>query len=360
MSKKSPVKKKAPAQAPAAVNWYWLDGSRYVQNSTEISAQLEEAYEAEEDGLDIAIFGKDYYVDFEAMTQTNTATGFSRQLRRGEGSSSSSSTTTSSSSSASIKAPIKQKKSEVYKTPPITKQKVDLPDAKEEDWKGQDCSICMDGFEQKDADAKMIVKLKECVKHCFHKDCISDYINEHTKCPKCGYFYGTKIGPGPDGEMIVSFSSSPLPGNPHCGMISISFQMPRGKQDKRHPNPGKEYYSDSRSHYMPDDEMGNKILGLFIKAWNQRLLFNVGYSLTRQEDNCIIYNGVHMKTNTSGGPTGHGWPDPTYYVRVQTELSEKGIHMLEDLTADEIKKLKIQSQEEQKQPEKGEEKKEKA
>lgn len=101
---------------------------------------------------------------------------------------------------------------------------------------------------------------------------------------------------------------------------------------------------ESRVHYMPDDAEGQKVLKLFVKAWNQRLLFNVGYSLTRQQDNCLIYNGVHMKTSQSGGPSGHGWPDPTYFVRVQTELSEKGIHTLTDLTAEEIAALKAQNE----------------
>ncbi len=51
----------------------------------------------------------------------------------------------------------------------------------------------------------------------------------------------------------------------------------------------------------------------------------VGTSVTTGQSNCVVWNGVHHKTNTSGGATNFGWPDPTYFVRVKEELKDKGI-----------------------------------
>jgi len=55
------------------------------------------------------------------------------------------------------------------------------------------------------------------------------------------------------------------------------------------------------------------------------LIFTVGYSPTRNCDNLICWNGIHHKTNTSGGTSNYGFPDPTYFNRVKNELAEKGV-----------------------------------
>ena len=38
--------------------------------------------------------------------------------------------------------------------------------------------------------------------------------------------------------------------------------------------------------------------------------------------NCVIWNGVHHKTNLGGGASHYGYPDST---RVKEELAVKGI-----------------------------------
>lgn len=45
----------------------------------------------------------------------------------------------------------------------------------------------------------------------------------------------------------------------------------------------------------------------------------------RGKDNCIVWNGIHHKTNTSGGSTNYGYPDTTYLNRVTIELADKGV-----------------------------------
>jgi len=42
-------------------------------------------------------------------------------------------------------------------------------------------------------------------------------------------------------------------------------------------------------------------------------------------DNQVVWNGVHHKTNLSGGAAYFGYPDPTYFNRVKEELAAKGV-----------------------------------
>lgn len=67
------------------------------------------------------------------------------------------------------------------------------------------------------------------------------------------------------------------------------------------------------------------MLALLIKAFKRRLIFTVGFSVVRGRDNCIVWNGIHHKTNTSGGSSHYGYPDETYFNRVRNELADKGV-----------------------------------
>lgn len=69
-----------------------------------------------------------------------------------------------------------------------------------------------------------------------------------------------------------------------------------------HPNPGVRYPGTTRVAYLPDCPEGNKVLGLFRKAFAQRLTFTVGTSLTTGRANVITWNDIHHKTNCTGGP----------------------------------------------------------
>jgi hypothetical protein len=51
----------------------------------------------------------------------------------------------------------------------------------------------------------------------------------------------------------------------------------------------------------------------------------VGYSVVRAQDGCIVWNGIHHKTNTHGGVSRYGYPDTTYFSRVKLELADKGV-----------------------------------
>lgn len=180
-------------------------------------------------------------------------------------------------------------------------------------------AICLGDIEQRKT-------LEQC-RHSFCAACIARALQVKTACPVCGRFYGRLVGNQPhDGRMLVSRDAAlPLPGYERYGTIVIQYVFPPGVQGAEHPNPGVRYPGTTRVAYLPDCPEGNKVLGLFRKAFEQRLTFTVGTSMTTGRANVITWNDIHHKTNCSGGPQLFGYPDPTYLSRVQEELRAKGI-----------------------------------
>eukprot|EP01126_Amoeba_proteus_P039036 TRINITY_DN4098_c0_g2_i6.p1 TRINITY_DN4098_c0_g2~~TRINITY_DN4098_c0_g2_i6.p1 ORF type:complete len:119 (+),score=16.72 TRINITY_DN4098_c0_g2_i6:585-941(+) len=99
----------------------------------------------------------------------------------------------------------------------------------------------------------------------------------------------------------------------------ISFSGPE------HPQPGAMYTGTSRTAYLPDDEKGNEVLRLLDIAWERKLTFTVGTSVTTGTSNSVVWNGIHHKTAMSGGTSNYGYPDDTYLDRVKAELNDLGI-----------------------------------
>lgn len=173
----------------------------------------------------------------------------------------------------------------------------------------------------------VIVRLSQCQGHYFHRDCIVHcFKSGFLQCPICNVVYGVRIGTMPEGTMNVSTSGPSLSGFEDCGTIQIDYYFSSGIQGPEHPNPGMSYGGTSRTAYLPDNKEGQEILKLFKIAWERRLLFTVGRSVTTGEDNQVVWGGVHQKTCTSGGATSFGYPDPTYFERVKAELAAKGVH----------------------------------
>lgn len=59
------------------------------------------------------------------------------------------------------------------------------------------------------------------------------------------------------------------------------------------------------------------MLKLLEEAFNRKLIFTVGRSVTTGRDNQVVWNGIHHKTNLSGGSAYFGYPDETYFKRVK-------------------------------------------
>lgn len=77
--------------------------------------------------------------------------------------------------------------------------------------------------------------------------------------------------------------------------------------------------------YLPDNVKGNRVLKMLTKAFDQRLTFTVGTSITTGASDIVVWNDIHHKTSTHGGPQSYGYPDPDYLDRVMDDLKARGI-----------------------------------
>ena len=68
-----------------------------------------------------------------------------------------------------------------------------------------------------------------------------------------------------------------------------------------------------------------KVLKLLRIAWERRLTFTIGTSVTTGATNTVVWNEIHHKTESSSNYSGHGYPDPHYLDRVLLELAAQGV-----------------------------------
>ncbi|XP_070963288.1 probable E3 ubiquitin-protein ligase DTX3 isoform X1 [Oncorhynchus clarkii lewisi] len=181
------------------------------------------------------------------------------------------------------------------------------------------CSICMGDMVER-------TTLERCG-HTFCRSCLDQAFKVKRACPVCRLVYGQLIGNQPaSGTMMVERDPDlELPGHEGYGCICIIYSFTPGLQAPEHPNPGVSYPGTDRVAYLPDSPEGNRVLGLLRRAFDQRLIFTIGTSMTTGMHNVITWNDIHHKTSIWGGPRCFGYPDPTYLVRVTEELREKGI-----------------------------------
>lgn len=60
-------------------------------------------------------------------------------------------------------------------------------------------------------------------------------------------------------------------------------------------------------------------------AWERRLTFTIGTSVTTGTTDTVVWNEIHHKTESNSNSSGHGYPDPTYLDRVLLELAAQGV-----------------------------------
>nr|XP_039254934.1 uncharacterized protein LOC120331836 [Styela clava] len=181
------------------------------------------------------------------------------------------------------------------------------------------CPICLD-----EMSGAVALKTLDC-KHAFHQSCIDKAFTVSKKCPMCMRYYGKVEGTQPrHATMHSTVIRNPLPGY-KCDTIQINYNIPSGTQGPEHPNPGARYRGTSRTAYLPNDTLGKELLHLLKKAFDARLTFTVGRSVTTGCDNCVTWNDIHHKTSMHGGPANFGYPDQTYLTRLRQELADKGI-----------------------------------
>lgn len=186
------------------------------------------------------------------------------------------------------------------------------------------CSICMGDMVEK-------TTLEKCG-HSFCRSCLDQAFKVKKACPVCRLVYGQLIGNQPaNGTMIVERDPDlELPGHEGYGCICIIYSFPPGLQSvsgprtassdcrllehelitsffvhnpqPEHPNPGVRYPGTNRVAYLPDSPEGNRVLGLLRRAFEQRLIFTIGTSMTTGMQNVITWNDIHHKTSIWGGP----------------------------------------------------------
>ena len=120
-------------------------------------------------------------------------------------------------------------------------------------------------------------------------------------CPTCKYPIRPNIGNQPDGTMTWHIINSALPGYNQCATIAIKYFFPDGIQNQYHPNPGRQYHGTARTAYLPNCREGQEVLALLKRAFDQRLVFTVGTSVTTGMNNAVVWNDIHHKTSMHGG-----------------------------------------------------------
>ncbi|XP_047474356.1 probable E3 ubiquitin-protein ligase DTX2 isoform X3 [Penaeus chinensis] len=183
-----------------------------------------------------------------------------------------------------------------------------------------DINVCCGGDEG-------VVKLTKCG-HSLHKLCarmMAESKQHFIPCPMCKTVHGVRLGNQPDGVMEIMTVNDDLPGF-DCGTIIITYRFSGGIQGREHPIPGHPYRAHAfpRRAFLPDNERGNKILQLLEVAWQRRLIFTVGTSITSGQENVITWNEIHHKTEWENYH-GHGYPDPAYLDNVTMELELQGV-----------------------------------
>jgi deltex-like protein len=241
----------------------------------------------------------------------------------------------------------------VYITPLeiIYKEQYDL--AKNTSKEREKCPICLcEFYDDVDPDNKNfvlqpmqvylnheidVVKLFRCEDHFYHIECLNNLIKDKNgggfKCAMCQKIYGILEGTMPPGTMTARISkSSRCDGYPKDNTIVISYHIPSGYQN------GKSFSGTSRTCYLPNNKEGREVLALLKIAFDRKLTFVVGTSVTTGQKNTVVWNGIHHKTNLSGGTNYYGYPDSTYFNRVKEELAAKGV-IKDDFGSQELEKI---------------------
>mmetsp|Transcript_12122 Transcript_12122/g.18306 ORF Transcript_12122/g.18306 Transcript_12122/m.18306 type:complete len:199 (-) Transcript_12122:13-609(-) len=144
----------------------------------------------------------------------------------------------------------------------------------------QSCSICFQEFSGDCCNFALIV-LPYCRNsHCFCRDCARRMLDTSGKCGVCMKYYIASTGTQPvNGRMRVAVlppSRLRLPGHEDCGVIVIRYEFPSGVQGPEHPNAGQRYRGTKRQAYLPDNELGRKVLAMLQTCFQRRLTFTVG------------------------------------------------------------------------------------
>lgn len=132
----------------------------------------------------------------------------------------------------------------------------------------------------------------------------------------------------PDGVMNWRIINTKLAGFEKHKTIEFDYSFPNGVYKGNVP-----YSGTSRVAYLPASDEGTAVFKMMVQAFQRKLSFMVGTSLTTGAQNTVVWSGIHHKTSTHGGP--FGYPDNRYLSAVTEEFKIRGVD------ANSVKDLKI-------------------
>ena len=313
---------------------------KWIGYAPEVSSQVCLAALAGRPGTTVYVPQHDslwaYWVDLKRMQQINTRTHMARPVRFDKSPSSTSSSRPSGSSAAAGTAagPALPWQLSFTATSPADR---DLGAVL--GWKvlqpGEYPADGVDPIMQTDLgeDGEAVVRLpcdSAAVPCTFNCSTVEAAFQSSNKCPTCGTLYGLP-GAQPTGSMHARLlPDRDCDGHAGVGTILVQYSFPDGTQLPQHPQPGLPYSGTHRNVVLPNDEMGRECLRLLRAAFAQGELFRVGRSSTLGRDNTVVW-AIHQKTSHEGGPTRHGWPDPEYLQRLQSECAAANVKGALDL-----------------------------
>jgi len=156
--------------------------------------------------------------------------------------------------------------------------------------------------------------------HAYHVGCIRQWFAEKKRCPTCQRDFGKIVGNQPRiGEMRWHHEDFVLPGHfGSAGTFVVEFFFPEGRDDH-----GVAHGKRKARGYLPCNVQGAVLLELFKVAFRRRVMFGLGHSFATESYRPTF--NIHLKTSTSSGVAGHGYPDEDYFERAMEELALNGI-----------------------------------
>merc|ERR1712204_57199 len=100
--------------------------------------------------------------------------------------------------------------------------------------------------------------------------------------------------------------------------IAVNWNFPAGSDPS-----GIAYESRKPKGYLPCNAQGIILLELFKLAFMRCVMFGIGPSMTFSTYRPTF--NIHIKTSTSRGAAGHGYPDDDYFERALDELRSNSV-----------------------------------
>ena len=173
-----------------------------------------------------------------------------------------------------------------------------------------ECSVCYHTLTEENA-------VRLCCGHVFTRDCYDNALKTTQNCPECRRpLFPHRTGNQPHGTMYWGLDNVAKEKQHY---FQIIFRIPAGQLDNVH------YPAENRICYIPDTDKGRRALKMMITGFERGLLFTVGYSLSRAQDNVVIKKDIPLKSSLDGGPDAHGYPDENYLPELIGVLKELGI-----------------------------------